>query len=192
LFALGVSANPELKALALETAGRSDALDRAKLEYLPDVNPFAALTGNLDRVVGFDVMLPTVIPRINGMVKEAGADLRRMEAMASQTQLDRSAEYVGAIYWMRNSEQEAALFEKQILPTAERVLDNVRQSYTAGTGMYLDLIDAQRTLLDVRLTIAEARASREKSLAEIEALAGVDIETLSGPTTQPTTQVTHD
>jgi outer membrane protein, heavy metal efflux system len=97
------------------------------------------------------------------------------------------------VYALRNSERQAALFEKQIVPTAQRVLENVRQAYTAGTGGYLDLVEAQRTLLDVRLTVAEAKMAREKSLADLEALAGIDIETLKSATTQPTTtQVTHD
>ena len=43
-----------------------------------------------------------------------------------------------------------------------------------------------------RLTIAEAQAAREKSLADLEALAGADVETLARSTTQPTTQVTDD
>jgi outer membrane protein, heavy metal efflux system len=192
LLALGVDANPELKALALETTGRRDALERARMEYLPDINPFAAITGDVTQVVGVDVMLPTVLPRIRGMVKEARSDFRRVQAMARQTRLDRSAEYVAAVYALRNSERQAALFEEQILPAAQRVLENVRQAYTAGTGMYLDLIEAQRTLLDVRLTIAEAKAAREKNLADLEALAGVDIETVSRATTQPTTHVTHE
>jgi outer membrane protein TolC len=192
LLAVGVDANPELKALALETTGRRDALERARMEYLPDINPFAAITGDVTQVVGVDVMLPTVLPRIRGMVKEARADLRRVQAMARQTRLDRSAEYVAALYALRNSERQASLFEQQILPAAQRVLENVRQAYTAGTGIYLDLIEAQRTLLDVRLTIAESRAAREKSLADLEALAGVDVETLSRATTQPTTKVSHD
>lgn len=189
LLAAGVHASPELKALSFESVGRADALERARMEYLPDVNPFAALTGDVTQVIGFEVMLPTVLPRIRGMVKEARADLRRVQAMSRQVGLDRAAEYVGAVYWMRNSERQAALFERQILPAAERVLENVRQSYTAGTGIYLDLIEAQRTLLDVRLTIAEAKAAREKSLADMEALAGIDVETLTQSTTAPTTQV---
>ena len=192
LLALGVDANPELKALAVETTGRQDALERARMEYLPDINPFAAITGDVTQVVGVDVMLPTVLPRIRGMVTEARADLRRVQAMSRQTRLDRAAEYVAAVYALRNSERQAALFEQQILPAAQRVLENVRQAYTAGTGMYLDLIESQRTLLDVRLTIAEARAAREKSLADLEALAGADVETLTQSTTQPTTQVTDD
>jgi len=189
LLTLGVGANPELKAIAFETAGRRDALERARMEYLPDVNPFAAVTGDVEQVIGIDVMLPTVLPRIKGMVKEARADLRRIQSMARQTRLDRAAEYVAAVYALRNSERQAALFEKQVLPNAQRVLDSVRQSYSAGTGEYLDLIEAQRTLLDVRLTIAEAKAAREKNLADLEALAGTDMETIikSATTTQTTT-----
>ena len=199
LLAVGVSANPELKALALETAGRRDALERARMEYLPDINPFGALTGDVEQVVGIDVMLPSVLPRIRGMVKEARADLRRLQAMARQSRLDRAAEYVAAVYTLRNSERQAALFAKQVLPAAQRVLDSVRQSYSAGAGAYLDLIEAQRTLLDVRLTVAEAKATREKNLADLEALAGTDIETITAktstqPTTAPATQAeaTHD
>ena len=137
------------------------------------------------------VTLPTVIPRIQGMVKEARADLRRVQAMARQTRIDRAAEYVATLYTLRNAERQATLFEQQILPAARRVLDNARQSYAAGTGMYLDLIEAQRPLLDVQLTIVEAKAAREKSLADLEALAGVDVETLAAtPSTSPTLPTT--
>ena len=67
----------------------------------------------------------------------------------------------------------------------------MRQAYAAGTASFTDLIDTQRMLLDVRLMIAEARMEREKRLAELEALAGVDIETLASPTSQPTTKPTE-
>ena len=187
LLALGVGANPELRALTHETRGRRDALERARMEYLPDVNPFAAITGDVAQVIGADVMLPTVLPRLRGMVTEARAGLRRARAIARQTRLDRAAEYVAAVYALRDTERQAALFEQQVLPSAQRVLDTARQSYTAGTGAYLELIEAQRTLLDVRLTLAEARAAREKNLVDLEALAGVDVETITASTTTTTT-----
>ena len=52
--------------------------------------------------------------------------------------------------------------------------------YVELNSIYANLIDAQRTLLDVRLLIVESKAEREKRLAEIEALAGIDVETLTG------------
>ena len=92
------------------------------------------------------------------------------------------------------SERQAAVFQEAILPRAQETLASLRQAYAAGTGTFTDLIDSQRTLLDVRLMIAEARMEREKRLAELEALAGVDIETLvapaTGTTTRPQTQPT--
>jgi outer membrane protein, heavy metal efflux system len=193
LLAAGVSANPELKALARETAGRRDALERARMEYIPDFNPFAAITGDIEQVLGVGITLPTVIPRIQGMVKEARADLRRVQAMARQTRLDRNAEYVASLYALRNAERQARVYEEFIIPSARRVHESARQSYSAGTGMYLDLIEAQRTLLGVQLALAEAKAAREKSLADLEALAGVDVETLAprGPTTTTTTPSTR-
>ena len=54
-----------------------------------------------------------------------------------------------------------------------------RQAYSTGAGSFLDLIDSQRTLLEVRQMIAESRIEREKRLAELEAIAGVDIETIT-------------
>ena len=54
----------------------------------------------------------------------------------------------------------------------------MQESYSANTSTYLELIDAQRTLLDAWLTMAEAKTMREKRLAELEALMGTDVETL--------------
>ena len=89
---------------------------------------------------------------------------------------------------MRSAERQAGVFEDAILPRAGQTLASMRQAYAAGTASYTDLIDTQRTLLEVRLMIAEARIEREKRLAELEALAGVDIETLATASTQPATR----
>lgn len=188
LLAIGVVGNPELAALAFQTTGREEALERARMEYIPDFNPLAAITGDIEQVVGVMVTLPTVVPRIQGMIKEARSDLQRVLAMTRQTRLDRNAEFVATLYMLRNAERQSRLFEQRILPAARRVLDSTRQSYSAGTGAYLELIEAQRTLLEVQLTIAEAKAARERALVDLEALAGVDVETLSLPTTQTTIQ----
>jgi outer membrane protein TolC len=113
-----------------------------------------------------------------------------------QTRRDRAASFVAALYAMRNSERQAALFRDTILPQAEQVLSSARSLYATGGQSFTDLIDAQRTLLDVRLMIAEARTEREKRLAELETLAGVDVETLgsahalttTAPTSRPSTE----
>ncbi len=179
LIAAGIGRNPELAGLARQVAGRQNALEMARLAYLPDISPTAGFTGSISQFAGAMVMLPTAMPMIRGQVAEARAMLRSTEAMARQAQRDRAAGFVANLYAMRNAERQTQAFEQRILPAAQQALDSSRQSYAAGTVGFVELIDAQRTLLDVRLMIAEARIEREKRLAEMEALAGVDVETLS-------------
>jgi outer membrane protein TolC len=190
LIAAGVDQNPELSALARQVEGRRDALELAELAYLPDINPFGGFTGSVSQFLGATVMLPTTIPMIRGQIDESRAMLRSTQSMARQARKDRAASFVANLFAMRNAQRQAELFEQRILPVAQQALDSSRQAYASGTIGFVELIDAQRTLLDVRLMIAEARTEREKRLAELEALAGVDVETLLQPATAPTTAVT--
>jgi cobalt-zinc-cadmium efflux system outer membrane protein len=188
LIALATGNNPDLARLAHQVAGRQDALELARMAYIPDINPVAGFTGGISQMIGAMLILPTTIPEIKGRIDESRAMLRSTQAMLRQAKSDRAASFVAALYAMRNAERQGAVFQDAILPRAQQTLASLRQSYAAGNTSFTDLIDTQRTLLDVRLMIAEARMEREKRLAELEALAGVDIETLAVPATQPTTK----
>jgi outer membrane protein TolC len=177
LLALASEQNPELADLALQVKGRRDALELARLQLIPDFNPYAGFTGNVSQFIGLGLSIPTFQPEMHAMIREARAELGRMTAMYRQARLDRGARVVAALYAIRNSGRQAELFQQTIVPVAERIVDNTRQAYAAGTSSFLDLIEAQRTLLEVRVTTAEARVAREKSLAELEALIGSEIET---------------
>ena len=190
LIAVATSTNPQLERLAREVEGRKDAVELARMMYFPDINPMASFTGSVSQMAGAMVMLPTNAPRIRGMVDEARAMLRENQAMLRQTRSDRAAAFVAALVALRNAERQTRVFEETILPRAEQTLSSSRQAYTTATGSFIELIDAQRTLLDVRLLVVEARAEREKRLAELEELAGVDIETLATPTSATTTATT--
>ncbi|MBL8765172.1 MAG: TolC family protein [Phycisphaerae bacterium] len=178
ILAVAVERNPEIAALAHQVQGRTDALELARMQWIPDINPSFMFTGSVSQAVGATIMLPTTIAEIKGGIREAEAMLRSGDAMLRQTRSDRAATLVATLVALRNNERQAALFETTLLPLAERVLTNMRQSYASGAAMYLDLIEAQNMLLDTRLMIVEARASREKRLAELEALMGTDIETV--------------
>jgi outer membrane protein TolC len=178
LLSLGIEGNPELAAFAARIAGREDALELARLQYLPDFNPFAGLTGGVSQVVGVAVMLPTTLPEIRGGIAEARAMLSEARAAERQARLDRASSFVAASIVLRNSARGAELYEKSVLPAARLLVDTTRQSYAAGSATLTELVEAQRTLLDVRLIVAESRVERERRAAEIEQLAGVDLESL--------------
>jgi cobalt-zinc-cadmium efflux system outer membrane protein len=188
LIAAAVDANPELTAFARDIASRKDALELARMRFIPDINPSAAFTGSVSQAIGAMVVLPTMVPAIRASIEEARAMLRSSEAVARQAKADRAASFVAALWSMRNAEKLVTLYRDTVLPKAEQALASSRQAYAAGQIAFVELIDSQRTLLDVRLMIAQARVEREKRLADLEALAGVDVETLPNPTTQPTTK----
>jgi outer membrane protein TolC len=187
LIAVAVDQNPGLAQLATQVAGRKEALELAHMQFIPDINPFAAFTGTASQSIGAMLIIPTTVPQIRGRIDESRAMLRSANAMLRQARSDRAASFVSALYVLRNSERQAKVFDEAIRPRAEEAMASSRQAYATGTGTFIDLIDSQRTLLDVRLMIAEARIEREKRLAELETLAGVDIETLASPTTGPST-----
>lgn len=181
LIAAGVAQNPELAALARQVAGRTDAIEVARLAYLPDFSPSASITGDVSQTVGTMLMLPTRAPAIRATIDEAEAMERSSEAMLRQTRYDRAASFVATLYTMRNAERQSQLYQRSILPAAQQLVVSSRSAYAAGTIGFADLIDSERMLLMVRRTVAETQIEREERLAELEALAGVDIETLAAP-----------
>ena len=66
-----------------------------------------------------------------------------------------------------------------MLGTSSAAARNVHESYSTGRATLLEALDAQRTLLDVRRAIAEARIERERRLAELEQLGAFDVEALA-------------
>lgn len=178
LLAVAVTNNPELAALAQAAAGRADAVDLARQQYFPDINPFAGFTGSAEQAVGAMITLPTTILQIRASIREARAMHRAAQALLRQRTADRGAEFAAALISLRDSERRAGLFATQIRPLAELAAGNARASYVTGAGTLSEVLEAEEALLDVDLMIAEARVEREKRVAEIEALAGVDMEAI--------------
>jgi outer membrane protein TolC len=181
LIAVAVDQNPELAGLARQVAGRRDAIELARLAYLPDVVPSLGITGNISQVVGAMIMLPTKLPAIRAAIAESEAMARSAEAVTRQTKQDRAASFVANLYFMRNAERQTELYQTRLVPAVQQMLSSSREAYAAGGIGFADLIDSERTYVEVRAMVATAQIEREKRLAELEALAGVDVETLGQP-----------
>jgi outer membrane protein TolC len=179
LIAAGVAQNPELAALAQQVAGRKDAIELARLAYLPDFSPSVSITGSLSQSLGTMMMLPTRAPAIRAAISEAQAMQQSSAAMLRQTRHDRAADFVANLYLMRDGERQAAQYRERVLPATRELVNSSRSAYAAGTIGFADLIDSERMLLTMRRMLAEAQIAREERLADLEALAGVDIETLA-------------
>ena len=180
LIGVAVAQNPELAGLAQQVAGRTDAVELARLAYLPDVIPSASITGSISQSLGAMMMVPTKLPAIRAAIDEAQSMTRSSEAMLRQTTRDRAARFVADLYLMRNAERETQLYRTRVVPAARQLVSSSRDAYAAGTIVFADLIDSERMFISVRRMVAQSQIEREERLAELEALAGVDIETLGG------------
>ena len=76
------------------------------------------------------------------------------------------------LYKLRDAERKIELFDGTLLPLAQNSLEVAEQAFRAGRSDFMQLIEAQRILLDVRLSYQRAVADREQRLAEVEMLVG--------------------
>ena len=81
---------------------------------------------------------------------------------------------VGRVPLLRD---QIELFERALIPQAEESLISVENAYGAGTANALDLLDAERTLLTVRLGLERIRTDLAVVLARLEG-------TIAAPLTQ--------
>ena len=80
-----------------------------------------------------------------------------------------------AFFRFRDAERKIDLYRKTLLPKAGQSLEVTRQAFESGQVNFLDLVDAQRVLLEFRLSLERSLADRAQSLAELERLSGGEL-----------------
>ncbi|MCY1558849.1 Cobalt-zinc-cadmium resistance protein CzcC [compost metagenome] len=63
-------------------------------------------------------------------------------------------------------------FEQSILPTAQRALESATRGFQMGKFAFLDVLDAQRTLIDSRGRYLQALAEATEAWASLERVYG--------------------
>ena len=178
LIALAAERSPELGALSREVAGREEALELAKAEWLPDFGLSFSVMGSLSQTIGGMVVLPTRVEAIQAGVREAEWLVQAAEAAREQYARDLAASFVLDLYVLRNAERQARFFEETVVPRAELLEHTAQASAGTGTGSLGAYVEARMALLDARLAAAQLWTEREKTLAAIESFAKVDVEAL--------------
>lgn len=179
--------NPELKALAFVAAKEEKAVRLAKKESYPDfmlgveyIDTDRAIMPTRDSgkdpvVAKLSINLPIWQAKYRALAEERR---RRQEAaVARRTNRENQlmADLQMALYRFRDAERKIDLYRDTLIPKAEESLSVTQQGFAADRADFLDLIDAQRVLLDFQLSHERALADRAQSLAEIESVVGRDI-----------------
>ena len=178
--------SPELSALAHQVEQDSHKVQLAKRERLPDFTLGVQYidTGDAAMAVndsGKDAIIGTVgisLPLWFGKnrARIASADYQRTAARLTLENRAQTldADIQQALYQLRDADRKINLYQESLIPKAEQSLELNRKGYEAGNMEFINLIDAERILLEFELSYERARADHLKYRAELSKLTGTD------------------
>jgi len=102
------------------------------------------------------------------------ADGRYAATLSARQEMenDLAAALTQALFAHRDALRKIDLYAHGLLPKGRQSLTATQAAYEAGEAGYLDLVDAQRALLEFELSFARATADRSIALARIEQVVG--------------------
>jgi len=170
ILALALARNPRLKAMEAEVRRAEASIAQAQQARLPDyalgVMADVKASPVMVRPLG-GMTLPIWRDKIAAEVAAARDLEGSSKARLSNERLALTIEVAMKSYQYRESTRLLALLQESLLPKATQSLEVARSGFSTGTTDFIDLIDAQRTLLEFRLAQVEARIRRELALADL-------------------------
>lgn len=177
--------NPELLALHHEVERAELERRLARQRYFPDfsvgvetiatgsaIAPGTPGSGDDPFLVTFSMELPIWYPKYRAGEREAAESLRAAEDRRTDGRARLAADLDLALYDLRDAERRLSLYRNTLIPKTEESLTATVTAYRAGTADFLDLIDAERSLLEFQLAVERALADRQLAEARIDRLLG--------------------
>lgn len=186
LLATALRRNPDLRAMEEDVLRAEASLGLARKSGVPDFSLGLEVDVKASPLLfrpSAGMTLPIWRDKIAAEIAGAQANKRAAEARLTAEQVQIAAELASMLFMYREAMRNDALLRDKLLPKSKQSLDAARAGYVNGRAGFLDVIDAQRTLLDFELMGIEARTQRELALASLSlAIAGVP--PLGAPTLQ--------
>ncbi len=170
ILTMALSRNPRLKAMEADVRRAEATMVLAGKSRIPDF----ALGVEADVKASPMFVRPSgsiTLPIWRDKIAAEIAGARNLEgasrARFSNERLTLTVDVAMKSYQYRESTRLLALLQNSLLPKAKQSLDVARSGYSTGSTDFINLIDAQRTLLEFRLAEVEARIKRELALADL-------------------------
>jgi cobalt-zinc-cadmium efflux system outer membrane protein len=168
--------HPAVRVVRVETEAAEARLAKERSERLPDLSVTvgygrsrAASNNVAEAAIGIE--LP-IFDRNQGAISAAKAEIE--EAIHREAALENRllAELGEALADWNAARERKAIHTRQVLPSALRAFEQVREGYRAGKLGFLELIDAQRTLTAARLQQLQLIREIRRAEARLFGLAG--------------------
>ena len=182
--------NPSLRALESDVERERAAEKLARLDFFPDftlgvdyivtdgaINPSTPNSGQ-DAVIGrISFNLPLWYEKYSAAEREATkrrtATIRKRADVANEL----VAQIQQTLYDVRDAHRKVELFRGSLIPKAEESLRASLRGFEGGKVNFLDLLDAERVLLEFQLLERRAESRYGQGVARLEMLSGDDLAT---------------
>ena len=182
------ASSPMLKMLDAEKEMNQTSLALAKKGYYPDLmlgveymhtrdDSSAGMSDSTAEPYMFmaSLNIPLWFGKYRAGIREAEAATRSSEQSKKQKENELLSELKMMLYKFRDAERKVGLYRDTLLPKARESLRVAQQAFTSGKADFMDLIEAERSLLDIDLSYEKAQTDQRVILAELEMLAGKEI-----------------
>ncbi len=190
LYRLGRRDRPEALEALLAIERDDKQIELAEKSYRPTFNiggtymyvssyevmlpaaPSAAQSGMNTYSLNLGVTLPVHKKKYDAQVEEATEDkaASRHGYQDIVNSIEASVRQIG--FRLTTLREQVGLFQNTLIPQAQQALQSAEAAYSTGTLGVLDLVDAERVLLDVDLGLAQYNSDYMKSLANMERAIG--------------------
>lgn len=168
--------SPEVAAAAMEVDRARLALQRARVEPIPNVD-FQGLAnwqdngigGSADGGVAVSLPLP-VFNRNQGGIARAEHEYVAARQAFAQLELDLQNRLAPVFERYANAKNQFNRYQETILPAAQESLEVTRRMYSAGETGYTTLLTAQRTYSQIQLSYLDTIRSLRTAEVEIDGL----------------------
>lgn len=175
--------NPDLARWATEILQREAAVAAESSKRIPDVTVaggyrrFTDLGSNA-AVIGLSIPLP-VFDRNSDGVREAESRLAQAHEARRAVRARVSAALAEAYGRLASAHAEVTVLRATVLPGTRETFEAVSEGYRLGKFSYLDVLDAQRTLIAANGQYLHALSEYHKAVADVERLIGAPLTDVS-------------
>lgn len=184
LLSLALVARPEAEALRTEIERSDRRVDLAVREFLPDfmvsVNyfdigeggPMPTATGRDAIALNIGVKLPLWLGKQRSNLEQARLERSRSEARLQSLRTSIRTEIADISSRLERQARQLSLLENDLIPQARTTVEATLSAYSTGRTSFLDLLDAERMLFNLRLELVDTRTRYLKTTAALERALG--------------------
>ncbi|MFJ1340223.1 TolC family protein [Pseudomonas caricapapayae] len=167
---------PDMRLARTQINQTDAALNLARTQRIPDLTvSVGSQYSETDRervnVVGLSLPIP-LFDRNQGNILAAARRADQARDQRNGAELRLRSEVIQALSQWSTAAQEVQDFDRSILPSAQQAVDAATRGFERGKFAFLDVLDAQRTLVAARLQYLQAQAQRSEARVRLERIFG--------------------